>query len=369
MGAEVFKVNNERNSWHKELYLPNDIIEKGIKQEIGYDIKVVFKAPPVQKQAGLFSKVFGKLAGKKSSSGGAGLQFSVRTFWRPNSAVSYLSKQVEMTEKALAAEDEVEEDEDGNHEEGVNDGDKILRMKVKKRLETLLFSRAGGKTVEGIDPFDTAVVAADNADQEEVKNEKMRVTGDGVSKEEVEQMIVAEEVLGWEVWLDCLVTQIEQELDDDAVMTEVLRTTDMLEASQKGGGVFKAEYPYMKEAFLNFYSLSSNVLSILEYKAKEKWFKALEEESISRLDAFRRQNDILHDYACQLESEFSSIMQKIQLFKTKKEAILGKLAGVLDKQTYKSLDKNSSADDLSHLRRLSIPWPDSMLEQHHTGHV
>lgn len=78
------------------------------------------------------------------------------------------------------------------------------------------------------------------------------------------------------------------------------------------------------------------------------------------MEMFKKQNDILHDYACELEAEFADIMQKIHVFKAKKDMMIGKLAGVLDKQ-YKQLDTSGLPEDTSHLTRLSIPWPDAMV--------
>lgn len=288
---------------------------------------------------------------------------TVRTFWRKHGAVTFTYAEVTKSEKGAKTEPEGDQAE-GDSQDGATKDDatkqkaemggselKAIGSRVKKRLDMLLFSRAAHAAgVDGVDPFDISHMDTKGADAADA-GEEAKVEGD-IEIDELRNRIENEPVTGDEVWLDCLLTQIEHEMDDESVVTEVLRTSDMQE-THRGQG------PQKQDSLNNFYTSVLDILSILECKAKQKWYRCLQEESESRLTMFRKQNDILHDYACELEAAFSDIMQKIAVFKAKKDMMITKLSGLLDKGSYKHLDTSGAPEDKSHLERLSIPWPEA----------
>merc|ERR1719253_419009 len=144
---------------------------------------------------------------------------------------------------------------------------KIVRGRVKKRLESLLFSRAARNTASSVDPFDISLM---DKKAGEGTAEEAKVEGD-VEIDELRNRIEVEPVTGDEVWLDCLMTQIEHEMEDESVVTEVLRTSDMQEAHRGQG-------PAKQDSLNNFYRAVIDILSVLECKAKQQWYKHLQEE-------------------------------------------------------------------------------------------
>jgi hypothetical protein len=350
-GAEVVKINGEKDKWHRDYELAEEIVEYGIHAK-NHDLVVSFKAPPIKEAKHWYSKFLpSALAGGFAGGGddNLNLNLSVRHFWRPLGAVTYLSKELE--KKEAQNKDDAQDDESGSDEEGKgekkSDGEKILRTKTKKELDKLLFQRpVGGEAGEGDD------------EKEEGDNTKTILFMD---QSDVSDSIKALKISGWEVWLDCLVTAIEGECEDDSIITEVLRTGDMTDTKD----LRSDKYPFLKEAFANFYKLSADILEILKCKAKRQWYQALVDESQSKENIFRDQNDILHEYACELEVYFSQIMGEIQQFKGKKDTMIVKLSGLLDKQTYKQYQdpaQSGATEDRRppHLARLSIPWPNAM---------
>merc|ERR1719378_1455982 len=96
----------------------------------------------------------------------------------------------------------------------------------------------------------------------EAVGEESKIESD-IEIDELRNKIETEPVGGDEVWLDCLMTQIEHEMEDESVVTEVLRTADMQE-TQRGHG------PAKQDSLNSFYRLVDDILSILECKAKQK---------------------------------------------------------------------------------------------------
>merc|ERR1712232_598777 len=106
-----------------------------------------------------------------------------------------------------------------------------------------------------------------------------------------------------EVWLDCLVTAIERETDDP-IVSDVLRTTETMDAT-------KADAKSSDRAMGLFYENANEVLNILEFKARKKYYECLEKESQIRQEQLQKQNDVLHDYVWELEREFTKVMEEI----------------------------------------------------------
>jgi hypothetical protein len=163
-------------------------------------------------------------------------------------------------------------------------------------------------------------------------------------------------VTGEEAWLDCLMTAIEKEAEYDPLVTELLRTAEMADVEKKPGAVASTHKPVVQ-----FYENADVFLKILEFKARRKYYQCLQAESESRRALFNKQNMVLNEYAAELEREFSRVMSSIHDFKEKKQSMLSKLAGLLDKVEFhsdvvKGNGGEEEVQDDSHMARLTVPW-------------
>merc|ERR1712232_188274 len=114
-----------------------------------------------------------------------------------------------------------------------------------------------------------------------------------------------------------------------SLITEVLRTSDMQDTGQsKDGGDSGGRD---KKPLTVFRDQANQVLNLLEYKSRKKYYQCLQQESESRREQFNKQNEVLFDYATELEREFTRVMDSIHSLKDKKQSMLTKLAGLLDK--------------------------------------
>ena len=139
------------------------------------------------------------------------------------------------------------------------------------------------------------------------------------------------QITGQEVWLDCLLLALEEEVVEESPVVEVLRTTGLAAVARD-----KLKGP-AREKLLRFYRRLDQVLRILENKAYKRYFQNLQQESEQRQLLFQQQNEVLHDYVCELEQEFSSLSGDVHNYRSKKELMLTKLAGLLDRGEYKHL--------------------------------
>merc|ERR1712176_1173915 len=87
------------------------------------------------------------------------------------------------------------------------------------------------------------------------------------------------------------------------------------------------------ESYFNeFYRRADRVTKMLEFKANKMYYQQLERESETRQKHLAKQNEVLHDYVCELEKEFERIMEEIHSLEGKKEQMLVKLQGLLEPQ-------------------------------------
>jgi len=251
-------------------------------------------------------------------------------------------------EKEPAADDGPQ----GSQKDAADGTSKLSKWKTKKRMDTLLFSRwpdGQRPTARGAkapvergknDPLMEPFAPAENEYEEEL------------DMIQVKQKIETMPVTGEEVWLDCLVTAIERETDE-SVVSEVLRTADTVDAT-------KSDVKSSDRAMSTFYENADQVLQILEFKARKKYYEQLEKESQVRQERLQRQNEVLHDYVWELEQEFTKVMESIHSYKAKKDSMLTKLAGLLDKQEYRNLaPPEDAANKSEHMKWLTVPWPAS----------
>jgi len=151
------------------------------------------------------------------------------------------------------------------------------------------------------------------------------------SKKELQDDLELERQGENQVWLDCLLVALEEEVLEESPIVEVLRTNDLQDVSKD-----KLKGP-ARERLLKFYRRLDQVLKILENKSYRKYYQNLLAESVQRQQHFQQQNEVLHDYVCELEKEFADISDAIYNYRSKKELMLTKLAGLLDRGEYSHL--------------------------------
>jgi hypothetical protein len=203
------------------------------------------------------------------------------------------------------------------------------------------------------------LAAGPDGDDEDADYEEMDI--DNI-QERLERM----QPNGTEVWLDTLITAIERECDiDESIFTDVLRTSDMQELNEMKKEDIKRDQP---PALTNFHRNMSDILQILEHKAKTKYFEYLELQSLEYQRTYESQNVVLHEYVCELEDEFKKIMEKIHTDRAKRNIMLKKLDGLLGKEHEHAAGGKGNQDVRpSHLARLTMPWPKSEIPQTAAG--
>ena len=190
------------------------------------------------------------------------------------------------------------------------------RAQVRKRLQKYLFSRPG---ISG------SPVASERIDQEAVDELLAEeILQDDWDVDELTEVINHMPVTGREVWLDCLLLALEEQVFEESPIVEVLRTRGLKDASEKR---LKGQ---ALEKLLKFYQRLDKVLQVLENKASTHYFQDLQRESEQRQDLIERQNEVLHDYVCELEHEFCELSGAITGYQAKKDVMLAKLSCLLD---------------------------------------
>jgi len=384
-GHILFKVNGERSGWKMDDV--DDILEHGIKGDLRDNyIRIVFKDRGLKKDG--FSNIFSGVGFSHASHDS--LRPTVKNFWRNQGAITWTWREVNLKQASAswAADDDEglgentydEEDEDGGADEAnpAQEGDatpvedrhspeylkKVTKAQTKRRLDALLFSRwAGGR----VGCEDVTAGPGRSETQSNSKDQKGDVAEalveDDVGEEDCDiidlrDVIEGMPVTGQEAWLDCLVAAIEREMDDESIITDVLRTSEMQDMGSKGQASSGSGGKPLQE----FYRQAGEVLKLLEYKANKKYYTYLRMESEQRQELLRKQNDVMHDYVCELEKEFTKIMESIHSYRSKKEVMLTKLAGLLDKTAYRNLERGGvppREEAMSiggHLNRLSMEW-------------
>merc|ERR1712232_269829 len=102
----------------------------------------------------------------------------------------------------------------------------------------------------------------------------------------------------------------------------------MAELADQSAAEIKRDQP---PALTQFHRNISDILQILECKAKTKYFEMLEIQSLEFQKTYETQNVVLHEYVCELEDEFKKIMEKIHTDRAKRNIMLKKLDGLLGK--------------------------------------
>lgn len=291
---------------------------------------------------------------------------TVKNLWASCGAVTWIFNQVEQEEQSNEncggvpvakepdpADDDDDADGDEDHEnegEGEQRDQQVkVKNKTKKRLDLLLFSRwidnqgrreptehetcpleteNKGKWVQDKCLWREPVGGYANKDEEE----ELGIKKD--DKDFLKARMDRGKVTGEEVWLDILITAIEKEMENKeySLIPEVFRSQDTQEGEQQGSQGPVQGLDKLKENV-------NLVLKVLEYKAKKMYYDYLKKESEEHVHRLDLQNQYLHEYVWELETDFGKIMSEIHNLKSKKDSLLRSLAGVLDRTEYAMLEK------------------------------
>jgi len=269
---------------------------------------------------------------------------TVRQYWISQGAITTIAKNAHKAKEAVVRDDDDEGGENEELEEMPNSSAPSKAGKAAKdQLDAHLFSRwmegrstRGGKDGAQTIPGKFWAVPGETEDADE----EVGPLADDVDLDEVQEQILKLQVSGHEVWLDCLVTALEREMEEESLITTLLRTNDMQELAQagknqRGGGAYQ-------HALCTFYQNASKILEILELKAQSRYFKELQFESEKTQHHVRNVNQVFHDYICVLETTFTRVVNDIHTLQQQKNVALRSLALTVDGDVYKDLD----GDDL-----------------------
>eukprot|EP00930_Biecheleria_cincta_P070370 TRINITY_DN58004_c0_g1_i1.p1 TRINITY_DN58004_c0_g1~~TRINITY_DN58004_c0_g1_i1.p1 ORF type:complete len:1631 (-),score=287.31 TRINITY_DN58004_c0_g1_i1:88-4980(-) len=360
VGHIVFKVNRHREIFRRVGI--TDIIEDGMDEDPkDHHIEILFQEPIQIPWYRRLARSCAPQTRKKKEAApvGAKTMPTVKNFWRQHGALMEVKKQVfeklsdekeaedhRLDGSADMAEDPHEDDlgiygSDDRHAEihALDPEDpNVLKDRVKKRLDALLFSRwPEGKVQKDLDlkqPAMASIFVPESAKPvEQLELTEADLVQPTWDVDDLRDFFWTLPLHGQEVWLDCLVAAMEHQMnDEEPIVTDLLRTANM-----HGIPRDKPLSGPALERVVKFYNRMHEVLKICENKANRKYFQHLRSESNDRQDKLRSQNEVLHDYVCELEKEFSKNSEEIQNYRTKKELMLKKLAGLLDRGEYSNI--------------------------------
>jgi len=351
VGDMVSKVNKHKMEWSR--FLPDDEtehIERQLIPDKDGSLTISFQDAPKMSCMQRLAQVCCRCArvkkkvkpGHKSTNDFAigknqAMRPTVRNFWRSHGAIAEVEKESlgdsmlegKEEEESVASEGEEAEGEDRQvHDELPQERSRLAKARAKKRLDGYLFSR----WPDGKHPRDLSLAnSAKLEGPEETQLLEEDILQDGWDVDEMAEAIKPLRISGQEVWLDCLLVSLEEEVLEESPIVEVLRTNDLQDVSKD-----KLKGP-ARERLIKFYRRLDQVLKILENKSYRRYYQNLLTESVSRQQLFQQQNEVLHDYVCELEKEFAHISDAIYNYRSKKELMLTKLAGLLDRGEYSHL--------------------------------
>jgi len=355
LGDVVSKVNKQKMDWRTELTEDDyEHIERSLRPDKDGSLTIVFQDAPKKSFMQTLAQVCCRCVGvrkkvkpgRQSSAEFAttktpAMRPTVRNFWRSHGAIA----EVEKESLADGMQEEKDEEESVNSEgedgEGLEDRQlfedvpqersRLAKTRVKKRLDGFLFSRwPEGKAPKEASALPSATQQLEGHD-ESLQLQEEDILQEGWDIDEMADIVKTMRITGQEVWLDCLLVALEEEVLEESPIVEVLRTNDLQDVSKD-----KLKGP-ARERLLKFYRRLDQVLKILENKSYRKYYQNLLAESVQRQQHFQQQNEVLHDYVCELEKEFADISDAIYNYRSKKELMLTKLAGLLDRGEYSHL--------------------------------
>ncbi|CAE7205854.1 TBB [Symbiodinium natans] len=356
VGDVVSKVNRQKMDWRSELSEEDyEHIERSLMPDKDGSLTIVFQDAPKKSLMQRLVKVCCRCVGVKKKvkpgSGQSATEFAmaknpvmrptVRNFWRSHGAIAEVEKESlgEWTQEDKEEEESVAseaEDAEGLEDRQLLDEvpqerSRLAKARAKKRLDGFLFSRwPDGKAPKEASAANSAPQTLEGHD-DSLQLQEEDILQEGWDVDEMADVIKSMRITGQEVWLDCLLVALEEEVLEESPIVEVLRTNDLQDVSKD-----KLKGP-ARERLLKFYRRLDQVLKILENKSYRKYYQNLLAESVQRQQLFQQQNEVLHDYVCELEKEFADISDAIYNYRSKKELMLTKLAGLLDRGEYSHL--------------------------------
>ncbi len=138
---------------------------------------------------------------------------------------------------------------------------------------------------------------------------------------EMSRFLDSNPVFGEEVWLDCLVTAVEEE--EDGFVNRLFTRDAILPKDNKPSArqIEKLQAP--------LYDGTERVLDLFELKARAAFYQRLQSESLMRQELIAEQNKILHHFATELEYYVTTHDRDLDALKAKKEALLSQLTDML----------------------------------------
>ena len=121
-----------------------------------------------------------------------------------------------------------------------------------------------------------------------------------------------------------MITAVE-DLKGAGLATDVLRTAEMYDVGNKG----KQEEFQKKKSITRFKREFSRAFQVLELRAQQRYFEAVQQESNTRQLLIRRQSSILHQYGTQLRAFLDDQLKIVRKLSKKKDAYKVRLEGCL----------------------------------------
>ena len=256
-------------------------------------------------------------------------------FWRQIGALSHLLRKVHSELNKF----EYKSDIDNNYEDGVisllpnirhrkkktttinlHEGEIELHAEERQRiaeksleatLDGLLFSRKGANL------FSDA-----NAEDQAEFNDMVFTDKDFKDLKALHTYLGQPSIFGEEVWLDCLVTSLEEE--EPQLVIGLF--TDKNAHNMKNHMASKRMLEKLQQPI---YLGGDKLLSLLELKAKIKYFDFLKEESEHKELLLNSQNLILHNYSTQLEKHLGFLLREQAKLTHQKRLLFGKFYDAL----------------------------------------
>ena len=343
-GDVVSKVNKQKVEWQNILGDEEyEHIERALSPEQDGTITIMFQDPPKKTMLAKLMQCCSCVTKRRKVKPGRKSQHeayakppamrpTVQNFWRFHGAVAEVEKQSQIYRHDEEENEVVDSGSDHEEEELLDENQAETdqaRLLTKKRLHGYLFSRwPQGKPTN---KTNSNAIKLENLLRDDSQLSEQDIMQDGWDVDELTEALEQMPITGHEVWLDCLLLALEEEVVEESPIVEVLRTNGLADTAKD-----KLKGP-AREKLLRFYRRLDQVLRILENKAYKRYFQNLQVESEQRQLFFQQQNEVLHDYVCELEQEFSKISGTIHNYRTKKELMLTKLAGLLDRGEYRHL--------------------------------
>eukprot|EP00397_Hematodinium_sp_SG-2012_P002015 GEMP01002021.1.p1 GENE.GEMP01002021.1~~GEMP01002021.1.p1 ORF type:complete len:1462 (+),score=214.31 GEMP01002021.1:120-4505(+) len=237
------------------------------------------------------------------------------SYWQEHGAVTSI-----LHRQKWAIDDLASINENTNYENNKEDDDKFaadkrvsgapetgvrLRIRTAECIKNLLFHRSDEEIGAS---KDTTLVKEKDIQIEEITTwleNRLAITGE-------------------EVWLDVLVTSLENEGLGDK-LKNLLRTSNMIDS----GGSGRAAQLHRDKLVTNFNQQAEQFVNILEKKAKTQYYTCLEQESLANQRVLKSQNAILNSYVGELEHLFSEVLNETRALHKQKNIIIQHLKNTL----------------------------------------